>query len=74
MIELWCKINYPRIAIYGKNRANICKCQKSFKRRISLGDLGSFGSADAYLIILTSLNGRCLCVEGEITQKMLLKL
>lgn len=28
-------------------------------------DLGSFGSADAYLLPLTSLKGRCLCIEGR---------
>ena len=28
-------------------------------------DLGSFGTADAYLIPLTSLRGNCLCVEGR---------
>ena len=28
-------------------------------------DLGSFGSADAYLWPLSSLRGRCLCIEGR---------
>ena len=28
-------------------------------------DLGSFGSADAYLLPLTSIQGRCLCIEGR---------
>ena len=28
-------------------------------------DLGSFGAADAYLLPLTSLKGKCVCVEGR---------
>jgi len=32
-------------------------------------DLGSFGSADAYLIPLTSLAGKCLCIEGRDDKK-----
>ena len=28
-------------------------------------DLGSFGAADAYLLPLTSIKGKCLCIEGR---------
>ena len=60
------KLTIPELLFMERIAQIYAEVSKEFqKEEFHWADLGSFGSADAYLLPLTSLNGRCLCVEGR---------